>query len=167
MIWMSDRSDLKQIVCELLPEEAYDQPVCQLSGGMKQRVCIIRALIAQSDTVNGISLGLFDGADTLNGLQLAPIAIALDARGVQLGLFNWCDDLHGVQIGFVNNGTYLGSHSHVHGVQIGFLNVVQSLCGVQIGFANVTQSLYGVQIGVANVVNESDYPCLPLLRASF
>ncbi|MBR0138442.1 MAG: ABC transporter ATP-binding protein [Erysipelotrichaceae bacterium] len=61
---VSDRSDLKQIVCELLPEEAYDQPVHQLSGGMKQRVCIIRALIAQSDTV--IMDEPFNGLDEKN-----------------------------------------------------------------------------------------------------
>ncbi|MBQ4253456.1 MAG: ABC transporter ATP-binding protein [Erysipelotrichaceae bacterium] len=67
---VSGRSDLKQVVCELLPEEAFDQPVYQLSGGMKQRVCIIRALIAQSDTV------IMD--EPFNGLDEKNIGIILD-----------------------------------------------------------------------------------------
>ena len=137
--------------------------------------------VAQGDTVNGISLGLFDGADTLNGLQIAPIAIALDACGLQIGLFNWSDDLHGVQIGLVNNGQYLGSHSHVHGMQISFLNATGTLQGSQLGICNTTRELHGVQIGIfnfadtfhglqiglVNIVSSSDFPCLPLLRASF
>ena len=109
--------------------------------------------LSLAETVNGITLGLLDAVETLNGIQIAPIAIASDTRGVQIGLFNWCYNLHGVQIGFINNGAYLGSHSTVHGLQIGFLNVTQSLCGVQIGFANV--------------VYDSDYTCIPFLRASF
>lgn len=39
------RSELE----EILPEECLDQPVCELSGGMKRRVAIVRAMCAPAD----------------------------------------------------------------------------------------------------------------------
>lgn len=38
-------------LCGLLPEESITRPVCTLSGGMKRRTAICRALLVQSDGV--------------------------------------------------------------------------------------------------------------------
>ena len=36
---------------KLLPADQLDKPVCELSGGMRRRVCIIRACIVPSDVI--------------------------------------------------------------------------------------------------------------------
>ena len=146
----------------------------------------LNALLARSETVNGISLGLIDATETLNGLQLAPIAFADNVRGIQAGLLlisygsgdtfygvqlgfcNFAEDLRGAQIGGFNNGhRFFGSNGSVHGVQLGIYNSTPDLHGVQIGIFNFADTLHGLQIGLVNIATESDYPCLPLLRASF
>ena len=41
--------DLKKELLKLLPEECLTRPVSTLSGGMKRRVAILRAMLAPSD----------------------------------------------------------------------------------------------------------------------
>ena len=45
----SDTARVREILCALLPEDALDQPVRTLSGGMRRRVALARALAADSD----------------------------------------------------------------------------------------------------------------------
>lgn len=61
---VSQREDIPQMVEKLLGKGVLHQKICELSGGMKQRVCIIRALIAQSDVV--IMDEPFNGLDEKN-----------------------------------------------------------------------------------------------------
>ena len=44
-----DEAHAKQILCALLPEDALAQPVSTLSGGMRRRVALARALAAEGD----------------------------------------------------------------------------------------------------------------------
>ena len=41
----------RQELCKLLPEDELDKPVRELSGGMRRRVCIIRACIIPTDVI--------------------------------------------------------------------------------------------------------------------
>lgn len=43
--------EIRRQLCEILPEEALDKPVRQLSGGMKRRVALVRAVMKKSDLV--------------------------------------------------------------------------------------------------------------------
>lgn len=43
-----DRQQVYAELCRLLPEESVTRPVCTLSGGMKRRAAILRALLAPS-----------------------------------------------------------------------------------------------------------------------
>ena len=45
------RENARRELCRLLPEESVDRPVATLSGGMKRRTAICRALLAPSDIV--------------------------------------------------------------------------------------------------------------------
>ncbi len=45
------REQLAQELCCLLPEESIRRPVCTLSGGMKRRVAILRAMLASSRAI--------------------------------------------------------------------------------------------------------------------
>jgi len=47
---MSEREIIDKLT-DILPHEAIDQPVQDLSGGMKRRVAICRAIVAKSDAV--------------------------------------------------------------------------------------------------------------------
>lgn len=55
VLMTADRSLTKESarreLCRLLPEEALDRPAATLSGGMKRRTAICRALLAPSDLV--------------------------------------------------------------------------------------------------------------------
>ncbi len=41
--------EIRTAMCRLLPEECLDRPVSTLSGGMKRRTAILRALLTKSD----------------------------------------------------------------------------------------------------------------------
>ncbi len=43
------REEIRTAMCRLLPEECLDRPVSTLSGGMKRRTAILRALLTRSD----------------------------------------------------------------------------------------------------------------------
>ena len=43
------RHEIRTAMCRLLPEECLNRPVSTLSGGMKRRTAILRALLAESD----------------------------------------------------------------------------------------------------------------------
>ena len=43
------RDEIRTSMCRLLPEECLDRPVSTLSGGMKRRTAILRALLTRSD----------------------------------------------------------------------------------------------------------------------
>lgn len=43
--------DAESALREVLPEEAFSKPCCQLSGGMRRRVAVVRAMEAESDCV--------------------------------------------------------------------------------------------------------------------
>ena len=45
------RENARRELCRLLPEESVDRPVATLSGGMKRRTAIARALLAPSDMI--------------------------------------------------------------------------------------------------------------------
>jgi hypothetical protein len=70
----------------------------------------------QSDTLNGFSVGAYNGVNKLNGATI--------------GLFNETYSLKGVQIGFYN---YAVVHS---GVQFGIFNMSKSK-GFQVGLWNI------------------------------
>ncbi|MBQ8232805.1 MAG: ATP-binding cassette domain-containing protein [Lachnospiraceae bacterium] len=42
-----DKESAGQALCRLLPKDALDKPVCQLSGGMRRRVALVRAMEAE------------------------------------------------------------------------------------------------------------------------
>ena len=109
--------------------------------------------ISYSHDCNGISIALFDMAVFLNGIQIAPLAIAGNACGLQIGLGTDAEELRGVQIGLFNGTRHFSRSPTVHGLQIGIVNYARSP--------------HGLQIGLVTIATESDYPCLPLLRASF
>ncbi|MGN0386634.1 MAG: ATP-binding cassette domain-containing protein [Lachnospiraceae bacterium] len=46
-----ERTTAKEVLSELLPMEALNKKISALSGGMKRRVCIARALAAQADVL--------------------------------------------------------------------------------------------------------------------
>lgn len=46
-----DRKAIHTLLCRLLPETALEQPVRTLSGGMRRRVALVRALLAPSDVL--------------------------------------------------------------------------------------------------------------------
>ena len=46
-----ERTTAKEVLSELLPMEALNKKISALSGGMKRRVCIARALVAQADVL--------------------------------------------------------------------------------------------------------------------
>ena len=43
------REEIRTAMCRLLPEECFNRPVSTLSGGMKRRTAILRALLTRSD----------------------------------------------------------------------------------------------------------------------
>mgnify|MGYP000777304845 CR=1 FL=1 len=45
------RKKIYDNLCKILPKECLIQPVSELSGGMKRRVCLVRAMMKKSDTV--------------------------------------------------------------------------------------------------------------------
>ena len=45
------RKKIYDNLCKILPKECLTQPVSELSGGMKRRVCLVRAMMKKSDTV--------------------------------------------------------------------------------------------------------------------
>lgn len=47
----TDKSIIRNELCKLVDEECIDKPCTQLSGGMKRRVEIVRAMMADSDVV--------------------------------------------------------------------------------------------------------------------
>ena len=64
---------------ELLPEECLDRPVSTLSGGMKRRVAVLRALLTPSDIL--IMDEPFTGMD--EGLKHSVIAYIREKRSVE------------------------------------------------------------------------------------
>lgn len=146
----------------------------------------LNAVSFTEGTLNGISIGLLGtSADTVNGIQLAPIAWARFVRGIQAGLFpiayglgesfcgvqigfcNFAEDLRGVQVGIFNNGNrFMHDTGCVHGLQLGLFNFTPALYGVQIGILNFAENLHGVQIGILNYDTGDHFP-IPLLRAAF
>lgn len=44
-----DRAAIAKAMAEILPEECLDQPVRELSGGMRRRASVARAVLAESD----------------------------------------------------------------------------------------------------------------------
>ncbi len=47
----TSRTEIEQELCEILPEESLHRPVRQLSGGMKRRVALVRAMKKKSSLV--------------------------------------------------------------------------------------------------------------------
>ena len=122
--------------------------------------------------VNGIQVGLASVAfHDMRGLQAGVLAGAARVYGVQIGLWSSArDDLCGLQIGLANFA------ESPHGLQLGIFNSAAAsfksdgrgtVRGIQVGLVNLAGSLRGLQIGLVNIATESDFPCLPLLRASF
>lgn len=58
------RREIREELCRLLPEESVTRPVRTLSGGMKRRTAIVRAMLAVSDIV--IMDEPFTGLDEVN-----------------------------------------------------------------------------------------------------
>ena len=145
----------------------------------------LNAMSCSEGTVNGVEMALAGSMDwDVNGIQVGFASVAFHdmcglqaglmvgaarVRGVQIGLWSKAhDDLYGLQIGLAN---FVESS---HGVQIGIFNssgapdeTGDTVHGLQIGLVNYARSLHGLQIGLVNIATDSDYPCLPLLRASF
>ena len=46
-----NRQRAKEALAELLPDDAISKPCCELSGGMKRRVALVRAMESSSDCV--------------------------------------------------------------------------------------------------------------------
>ena len=47
----SDEMTIRKELSKILPSESLDQPVIQLSGGMRRRVAIVRAMMKESDLI--------------------------------------------------------------------------------------------------------------------
>ena len=143
-------------------------------GAYSKKSCngLALGLVELAETFNGIQLGVFDAGRTLNGIQFAGFGGFMTVHGIQISVVSLDETVQGLQIGIANRIEVLD------GLQIGLYNNVGNVwhtppansgtvCGVQIGIVNRAESLHGLQIGLVNIVTESDYPCLPLLRASF
>lgn len=121
-----------------------------------------------NDTVAGLDLGLLsDDTATFSGLRLNAVSFSQTCNGIAIALFDMAVFLNGIQIGLGTDAEEL------HGVQIGLFNGTRTVSysptvrGLQIGLVNYANSLRGVQLGLLNIDRSSDYPYLPLLRASF
>lgn len=115
-------------------------------------------------TVRGVDVSLISmGTDytELDGIQIAGLGVTAKLRGLQAGLVSYAATLRGLQIGL------WATAGDLCGLQIGLANFSDSSHGLQIGLVNRAETLHGLQIGLVNIATESDFPCLPLLRASF
>ena len=117
---------------------------------------------------DGIQIAGICAASQMRGLQAGIVSYAATLRGLQIGLWSAACDLCGLQIGLANFA------ESPRGIQLGIFNASDmppqtcgTVHGVQIGLVNLAATLHGVQIGLLNIVPDSDYPCLPFLRASF
>ena len=128
----------------------------------------IAAVNYAGGTMNGAQLGVFNDAETANGLQIGAINyVDKDLSGFQIGAINLVGaEMTGFQIGAINFA------EKANGVQIGAFNVAGSaFAGIQIGALNVVGSrnapFSGVQIGAINGWTHSEHDSLPFLRIYF
>lgn len=64
-----ERERAKEQLLELLPEDSLEKPVCKLSGGMRRRVAVVRAMEADSQAV--LLDEPFNGLDEENRIRVA------------------------------------------------------------------------------------------------
>jgi len=100
----------------------------------------------------GLQGGLYNQAESLNGLQAGLINVSGDASGGQVGLYNYTDRIGGVQLGLINV-----AYEEGHGVQLGIYNGTGHYRGLQVGMVNQTQTLEGLQIGLLNSVSQKEW----------
>ena len=118
--------------------------------------------------LDGIQIAGLGVATKMHGLQAGIVSYAATLCGLQIGLWSTAGDLCGIQIGFANF-----AESPQGGIQLGIFNASfpafggGNVCGLQIGLVNYACFLHGLQIGLLNIAIDSDYPYLPLIRASF
>ncbi len=76
----------------------------------------ITPLGTQADLLNGVTVGLYSGANTCNGLNICLLNETIQLKGLQIGIYNYAQQVSGLQIGLFNV-------SRKRGLQIGVWNV--------------------------------------------
>ncbi len=135
--------------------------------------------------VNGIAVGGIEtGAKTINGLAVAPIAIAEKINGLGLNLARIADTMNGCFFGswgdFSKNdegegnvkgcmiNMFVTRVAALSGLNISSLANINHLKGLSISAFNRSDDLAGIQIGLWNVAkNNKHFKALPLINCNF
>jgi hypothetical protein len=117
-------------------------------------------------TYVGAQLGVFNGAESLYGMQFGSVNVANYMNGIQIGhICNRAGNVNGIQLASFANR----ADGNVAGLQLSQLfNICDgTVNGGQISVVNITKNLNGFQLGLVNIVKDSSVRFMPLCNVQF